>query len=29
MSDISNFFSGYSLKEVHDWYMDLAKKFQL
>lgn len=26
MSDISNFFSSYSLKEVHDWYMDLAKK---
>lgn len=26
LSDKLNFFSGYSLSEVHDWYLDLANK---
>ena len=26
MSDRNNFFKGYNLNDVHDWYMDLAKR---
>ena len=26
LSDRNNFFKGYNLNDVHDWYMDLAKR---